>query len=442
MRSKVLCLCVGFGVVAAMLFAGCAKSNPVSSSYESADFGLSAAKVSSVVPNGATDTVGSDTGLVNDNWIFSPIDKNGKKDSVQSCSYDYGDESASDSHLGLATGTHRFTSVGKYTVTLYVYMKSGVIQKCGIYIITVSSRIVQPTTTKDSVFMFLSSTPVGAGTNVFSITFGTLVLAVTPASGVSNPFQEGYEGWSVIALLNNEPKSANGRLFQVTQSLEGGKFYDVGLGKTWNGTDNSSVWLSPVEQAGNRYYNPAANKHIMSFYVGYNGYPYPLDSIPADSGRGTIVTPPVTIDTTHPGTYGDVGANWRVRFQEVIHSNVAGGLDSVIIFCSLHGLEACSTSTVLMQTNITGKSQINMTRLAGKLYAYAIVAIAEISNADGLIWNYTWGTCAQSDNSGSNYWSYAVNGVVTAFQGKWAQNYSVSLPKKAAGASGRLVSVR
>jgi hypothetical protein len=425
---RVFSLIVGLCAMT-MLAIGCAKgNNPVAVDNASPAFGWQA----SLVPTGSKDTIGVDTGVVNQNYIFRILVLSGRADSVFGCSWNFGDGSALQNWTGLQNGQHRFTAPGKYYVELSVRMLNGDIKPCGKYLVVVSPGQIVTTPTKDSVFLQVSKTPVGVGTDVWSVTFGSLVSALVPKTGTANPFTEGYDDWSAPILMGLQPKSANNRLFLVTKQLAAGAIYDVGLGKLWKGTDTASTWLTKSEQAGNRLYN--VRKNIMSFYLGYNGTAYPIDSIPADSGRGNVVVPPVVVDTTHPYVYGDAkDTHWRVGFTDIIHS-LNGGKDSVIVFCSLHGLEACSTSVAVMTTKIPTLPSINLTVPAGKLYGYAVIALADIPNDIGLVWNYYRGACSQTDNSSSSYWSYTENSVITNFQATIV-NYGAALSKRAAGPS-------
>jgi hypothetical protein len=298
-------------------------------------------------------------------------------------------------------------------------MKSGEILSFGIGVAIVKEKGEAKETSKDSLFKFISSERIEG--DVWKWTWGSLLSAFKSGDN----FQIGYDDWDKEILLKNQLKSSNKRLALVTVELEAGKTYDVGLGDDWNGTLDNSVWLTPSRQAGNKFYN--SDKKIMSFFAGFNGAVYPIDSIPSDSGRGDTSSTEEEVDTL-PGVYGDVGESWRLRFTDRIHSP-SGGKDSVVLFCNLKEL-GCEASSAEFKSNAINHESINLTIPSGKTYGYCVIAAADIPEDDGLIGNYSRGDCqfTGEDNESSIFWGYEVNGEIVAFQMIWVP-YSVSLPK-------------
>jgi|GEM_PF-5742183 hypothetical protein len=277
----------------------------------------------------------------------------------------------------------------------------------------------------DSVFILTSSKPSTANNGRFDLTWGTHVNAVWCGVCPSlNPFQHGYDDWSNAAVNLLNSKSSNNRLFVVTKSLHPG-VYNVEIGKVWNGSDASSVCLSVAEQTGNKWFNPKIG--IMSFCLDYKGDVYPI----TDSANVIFA------DTTIPGTYGDdPGPYWNIRFSDYIHSNVAGGKDTAVMYVSLWNLD-CRDSSVTMTSKITGLSNVTMVRPAGKRYAYIAIPVGSISPDSGAIFKYVQGVCAQTNHSGTKYWNTFYN----AYQFWWVRTATASLAKTGVG-SGHLISFR
>jgi hypothetical protein len=141
----------------------------------------------------------------------------------------------------------------------------------------------------------------------------------------------------------------------------------------------------------------------------------------------------VGLDTTFPGTYGDDYSQfWNIRFDDYVHSNVAGGKDTVVVFVSLWNLDACAPSAATLTSNIPGLGNVTMIKPAGKRYAYVSVAVANIPDSTGALCNYAQGSCVQTNHSGTKFWSSYYG----AYEFRWVKT---ALAKAIAGKVSHLV---
>ena len=373
MRALKCLLVIGSVVVVLGNLVGCSKnSSPLSVAdpvtITSSDGLL---KIAAVVPaNG--DTLYNRVVVIGVQVIFGLKGPAVKMDSVLSTTWYFGDNADSrQSVTGAGSGEHKYTiaDTGVCVVKALVTMKDKMAREV-IDTFVIVTPTWNPSLTNRSVFVYLGSTKIIDG--VYQVNMGQ---DVNKASGIS-PFFVGMNDWESPAYISGAtPKNSAGTYYVVSKNLAAGSVYTWNGGTCWQGkTSSSTQWYGTTTLMYDKYFRSTLNGAPLSIcagFLGYNGYLYPIDSIPADSGRTSIA--PV-VDSTIPGVYGDAGVNGKFRFTDIKH---VGGLDSIVIYANTRSLSGSVGSAIVLVTN-RAIPNVGMVVLANTNWATATIAVANM----------------------------------------------------------------
>jgi hypothetical protein len=421
--------CFFSSLVCLLVLWGCSSMPPptaVSSGNDNRDFEVSV--VASVAPASA---VVNDSIPVGAMANFRVIDKRADTAKTRNPAksitwYFYGvttsNADSMSSGQGLSVGSHRYLRPEVITMRASISLLSGQSSASHkIYVVNEQSLLNQ-----DSLLVIRQGTLISGQTNLYSVT--NLVQMSNLSSG-TNPWLAGPTDslwiWANTTRLNNAAKVANGKFATITCNQKGGQYYFFGLGLEYNSADkNNSGWLPKEKIMYNEWYidtlklvNGDVVTHILGCYLGYNGTPYHVKAIPADSGADIVY-----------GTYGDPypSPNCRVRFKD------NGALDSTIVYCFFDGL-VDTTSAMTMNTNILGKEAITLAKIPNKKIGSVKLAATEIPSV-GLICTYGRGGVVNTTFlSASTYWSTAKGAIWTI----WGD--VIGLNKRLSGSGSGLV---
>ncbi len=338
-----------------------------------------------------------------------------KIDSILSITYYF--KGVAYSVTGAGNGEYKYSiaDTGKQVVRAVATMKNLTAREIlDTFVIVLPNYI--PLT--KNVFVFLGSTVASPG--VWQVSIGQ---DVDRCPG-NTSFFAGMDNWnSPIGVNSSTPKNSAGTYYITKKNLVSGVFYTWNGGTLWEGLNATTTqWYGATVLATDRYFKANFQGRTLGVcvgFMGYNGYLYPVDSIPVDSGR-TSISP--AIDSI-PGTYGDAGINGKIRFTDLKHFS---GLDSVIIYARIDSI-GCSGNSVVAVTNMTTSNVVMTVLPTNSRWASAVIAVADMP-IEGLKWNISRGTCIQ-DATGSKY---AYSGIAPfTYWGKWFI-YQQSLAKKSA----------
>ncbi len=319
-------------------------------------------------------------------------------DSILTVTWKYKDGTVKDENTcdrGLCQGEYKYKKMGKQSAQIIVCMKSGTVYTEDVYIF-VKEPLVFTEGDKDSLFKWIKSDSVSGVANTYKVRigFGDAVMSkiarlkgVSLSIGRKGPTGDDWTG-SIIPVTT---KTSDDKFYYCDIVLPAGKTYDL---KIWCNS-SSDVFLTKDEMSGNKFFDQ--NKEIFSFSLKYNG-----QVVPKTTDYGTPTTP---IDTTNkvvttdglPGTNGDSGSNWIMRWS---YNSLK---DSVFFYFHMKGIVLCATESAWTRSNIGGteNTKTNIAMLGDSVGVWP-VSPSQFPSGGLKILSYGRGTC-QSEFANSSY---------------------------------------